>query len=161
MSDAPKSLPDVLKLVVRGADVAHAICGSQTRCALANAIERTYPLATYWRVKPNGITITYERMVYNYDMPDEALNLIAKNDTGELSLVHAGRVLKFGLKRNGKRKQETITKARQEQVNEARKRRAAEGRPDKPYSKKAKPNYRMMAAIKAGKKLKRAWIAAG
>jgi hypothetical protein len=84
-----KTLPAALILRVINADLKDAVCGSPTKCALANAIRRTItgPPPTFVKVKENRVTISWHQMLHHYGVTDHALRLVAKNDDGSLSLA--------------------------------------------------------------------------
>jgi hypothetical protein len=137
-------LPDKIRIEITTHDVENAICGSPTRCTIANAIRRMFPKSSWIAVNPNRITITYENMYHHFNMPNAGLKIVKETDNGTLVL--------------GKRREITIsstdkptpvpvhTKERQVQVNAARQARKDAGKPDKKYD----PNPRLLAARRAG-----------
>jgi hypothetical protein len=83
-----KTLPATLILRVINEDLKNAVCGSPTKCAIANAIRRTIkdPAPTAVRVKENRVAITWCGILHHFGVTDHALRLVAKNDNGTLSL---------------------------------------------------------------------------
>src|SRR5580692_8757339 len=69
-------LPRRIKLSVTNADVSHAICGSATRCTIANALRRTFPELTFVAVKPNKITVTRGGLVHHFSMPNAGFRIV-------------------------------------------------------------------------------------
>lgn len=142
-------LPRKIKLNVIRADVLHAECGSPTRCTIANAIRRTYPELTFVKVNPNRITVTYGGLVNHFNMPNAGLKIVQENDDGSLELG-AARTLTIKMEGNPTAAH-VPSEERRVQVNAARDARKAAGNKDKTY----KPNYRRIAAKKAGMSYKR------
>lgn len=89
-------LSKTLKLTVTPADLLHAVCGSPTKCAIANALRRHNdnevaelgrPVYTFVKVNPNKVTITAGNILHHYGLSDAALKIVMENDNGELALT--------------------------------------------------------------------------
>jgi hypothetical protein len=144
----PKVLPATLDLRVIPDDLKEAVCGSPSRCTIANAIRRIVePSPTFISVKPNGITITWHETLHYYKLTNQALRLIAQNDDGTLSFaVSESRVLR--LPRTGMRAAHlNLTPERRQSIKEANERRRLAG--------KTSPKTREQAARAAGKQNKK------
>ena len=83
-----KTFPKTLILRMINKDLENAICGSVTKCAIAQCTWRTItdPAPTIVKVKENRVTITWNEMLHHYGVTDHALRLVARNDDGTLSL---------------------------------------------------------------------------
>jgi hypothetical protein len=154
-------LPAILILRVINDDLKDAICGSPTRCAIANAVRRTFsPEPTYVKVKENRVTITWKQMLHHYEVTRHALGLVAQNDDGSLTLrpdtSHTLRLPRIRVMRA----HINLTAERRKQIREAEKAaacaRAEAGLPPKKYAK----NTRLLAAKNAGLALKKLHAAA-
>lgn len=142
-------LPETLKITVSDEDIRKAICGSPTRCTIANALRRQVDELSFVKVNPNQITITAAGYTHHYAMPNAGLNVVMENDDGTLAL---GKDRTIKLKQTDRPAKAWVkTPGRQEQINEARKARAEAGKPDKKYP----VNVRVAAAKKAGLAYKR------
>jgi hypothetical protein len=82
------TLPAILDLLLIRVDTLDAVCGSPTRCVIANCIRRTIkdPDPTWLKVNVNVVTITWKGRVHHYAIPRTALTLQELNDDGTLTL---------------------------------------------------------------------------
>lgn len=152
-----KTLPSLLSLRVINADLRDAVCGSPTKCAIANAIRRTItdPQPTFVKVSENRITITWHSILHHYELTRPALRLVAQNDDGSLTLSpdvsHTIRLPRVRMRPA----YIDLTPERRKQIRAALKTaaeaRAAAGLPPKKYQK----NTRLIAAKSAGVALKK------
>jgi hypothetical protein len=147
----------MLVLRVINADLKDAVCGSPTKCAIANAIRRTVtdPQPTFVKVSENRITITWHSMLHHYELTRPALKMVAQNDDGSLTLApdisHTVRLPRVRVRAA----YVDLTPARRQQIKDAesaiRKARAEAGLPPRKYQK----NTRLLAAKSAGVALKK------
>lgn len=152
-----KTLPSLLSLRVINADLKDAVCGSPTKCAIANAIRRTIadPQPTFVKVSENRITITWHSILHHYELTRPALKLVAQNDDGSLTLApdvsHTIRLPRVRMRPA----YIDLSPARRQQIRESetanREARAAAGLPPKKYQK----NTRLIAAKSAGVALRK------
>lgn len=151
-----KTLPKTLILRMINRDLEDAICGSPTKCAIAQCAWRTIddPPPTVVRVKENRVTITWNEMLHHYGVTDHALRLVAKNDDGTLSLSPTeSHTLHLPLMRV-RPAHINLPAARREQIKNSNAARAKAGR------KYPKQNTRQRAAHLAGVRNKKLAAAA-
>jgi hypothetical protein len=145
----PKMLPAILDVRVINDDLKDAVCGSPTRCAIANALRRIIePKPTWIAVKENRITITWHQMLHHFELSRQALRLVAQNDDGTLTLspteshtLHLHRTRVHGAHIN-------LSPERRQQIKDSNRRRAEAGI-------KSPRNTRLIAARQAGVALKK------
>lgn len=164
-NDTSLKMTGPLKVAIHDSDLQHAVCGSATRCTIANAVRRLYPLSTYVKVGLLGVTVTHNGYIHHFNLTQKALNLIAKNDEGTLEFTGEDHQLEFARKgKPAKASTSHRTDKRREQVNAARKARADAGKPDstdyKPNSlnareEAAKRNNKHRRSLATGKRLTR------
>jgi hypothetical protein len=143
-----KILPAIFHVRVIIDDLKEAICGSPTRCALANAIRRMLdPAPTFVTVKANRVTITWHQMLHHFELPNRALKLVAQNDDGTLSFMPGeSRVVKLPRVRV-RPAHVDLSPKRREQIKASNERRKGEG-------KKSSRNPRWLASKQQGVALK-------
>lgn len=170
MARNPKgALNRVLDVPIIYQDVRDAVCGSQSRCTIANAIRRRWPASSFIRVSDLKITITYAGYVHHYAMTEAGLQVVQGTDTGKLPLTFSDKLVFPMIGIPTMATLDHLTPGRKAQVNAARKARAAAGKKDR--TDYPRLNRRLRTAAEndvknqtliaaAVKKAKAAWSAA-